>query len=33
MEAYTKRVRAYNDNMKDLIALNTPEGRNCPFIK
>ena len=27
MEAYTKRVRGYNENMKNLISLNTPEGK------
>ena len=30
-EAYTKRVRAFNDNMKNLIALNTPEGKILPI--
>lgn len=26
-EAYTKRVRGYNENMKNIISLNTPEGK------
>ena len=27
MEAYTKRVRAYNHNQVDIVSLNTPEGK------
>lgn len=30
-EAYTKRVRGYNENMKNLISLNTPEGKRLPL--
>jgi len=34
MEAYTKRVRGYNENMKNIISLNTPEGKiGCPLIQ
>jgi len=32
-EAYTKRVRAYNDNMIDLVSLNTPEGNQVGIVK
>jgi len=32
-EAYTKRVRGYNENMKGLISLNTPEGNQVGIVR
>lgn len=32
-EAYTKRVRGYNENMKNIISLNKPEGNQVGIVR